>query len=1282
MSKILTNNTDLQEVLQTLQHKATGGSTEQATPVIAVNSSTGLITATAGVKSATEQLATQEAKVITPSKSSQTAVAKGVYTTGVVTVDAIPEQYQDVSEVTATASDVLSGKKIVNSSGSVVTGIIAAKTSSDLTVNGATVNVPNGYYANGASKSVETATQATPSISVDPMGLITAIATQTSGYVASGTKAATKQLAFQDAKTITPGITDQIAVSSGYYTGGNITVKGDNNLVAGNIKNGVSIFGVSGTLEQGSDPVLQNKTVTPTKSQQSVAADSGYDGLNTVTVNAIPSEYVTTTDATASAGDLLSGKTAYVNGNKITGTISTKTSSDLTASGATVTVPSGYYASSASKSIATATQATPSITVDANGLIIASATQSAGYVASGSKSSTKQLSTQNTKKITPTTTEQTAVSSGVYTTGAVTVAGDANLISGNIRSGVSIFGVNGSLEIGEQATPTISVNSSGLVTATAGDKTATKQLAFQASKTITPGTADQIAVSSGYYTGGNITVKGDGNLVAGNIKEGVSIFGVAGTLTEGSSGSGEASEWSANEDALVTRTLINYTNDRVESIGPYAFTNSPIETVDFPKVKTIGSFAFNSCSSLTNASFPAVTSIGASAFCGCESLTAVDFSKVATIPISAFAGCSAIATASFPAATTIGVGAFARCNSLTTASYSMVKIIPNSAFCLCYALTAADFPVATRVDQSAFYQCGSLSEVNMSPVQEIGRAAFASCVSLRKINFPNANRIDPYAFNYCQFWGIDFPVVKTIGSSAFYQCDNLISASFPAATTIGESAFYYCYSLRKLFLPGSTVCTLTNSNAFSYTPYTNHTLPAPRIYVPKSLITSYQTATNWVYYSSYFGSFEEEAFVYFTINGVSYSAEKNATWQEWTGSTSAYHVEQDYVVDGSGMAITAQNNVQVWPDEVIIGDVNYTLMTVDSSEQREIPSTITFSIGITQYQAEPGMTWSEWVGSEYNTHGYEAEPERDRICCQHENQESVGDFKYISVSLNDVIIKNGMYKTIFGGGTNTASRSVGHFYIDETLYHCTLSGRVGEMPTWQEWIESSYNVDGFVVSNGCIIHSATGRVVVDINDSFVLPSDKVAYSKTIAVEPQTITFNIGITQYEAEEGMTWAEWVESEYNTFDNGIYGVYAGIIRCSDHPQHHIANSAGVDVLPSDAIAANGQYKIVEGSAMGNESMFYNYFFIGDTYYHHYADFMSEACTWAEWVNSEYNTDGYSIDSRDNRITIALPDDNGADRTYVVDREDGSDVYASDTIIDETRYILSNLGEGDEPL
>lgn len=88
-------------------------------------------------------------------------------------------------------------------------------------------------------------------------------------------------------------------------------------------------------------------------------------------------------------------------------------------------------------------QATPTISVSTDGLITASATQEAGRVAAGTKTATRQLSTVSGKTVTPGTSEQTAVAASRYTTAAIKVAGDSNLISGNIKYGVSIFGVEG-----------------------------------------------------------------------------------------------------------------------------------------------------------------------------------------------------------------------------------------------------------------------------------------------------------------------------------------------------------------------------------------------------------------------------------------------------------------------------------------------------------------------------------------------------------------------------------------------------------------------------------------------------------------------------------------------------------------------------------------------------------------------------------------------------------------------------------------------------------------------
>lgn len=154
----------------------------------------------------------------------------------------------DLTADTITADKMLSGTTAHNKSGEKITGTIATRTATNMTVSGASVTAPAGYYASAQSKSVSTATQATPSISLSADGLITASATQSAGYVSAGTKTATKQLSGQGAQTIVPTTADQ-SIASGKYLTGTQTIKGDANLVPGNIKNGVSIFGVAGTYE-------------------------------------------------------------------------------------------------------------------------------------------------------------------------------------------------------------------------------------------------------------------------------------------------------------------------------------------------------------------------------------------------------------------------------------------------------------------------------------------------------------------------------------------------------------------------------------------------------------------------------------------------------------------------------------------------------------------------------------------------------------------------------------------------------------------------------------------------------------------------------------------------------------------------------------------------------------------------------------------------------------------------------------------------------------------------
>lgn len=214
---------------------------------------------------------------------------------------------------------------------------------------------------------------------------------------------------------------------------------------------------------------------------------------------------VNTNDATLTSGEqMLSGITAYSNGKKYTGTI------------ATVNGPS------------------PSISMSNDGTITASVSNPKGYQPSATtKTTTYQLNTKGAATITPSTSVQTAIASGTYATGDITVS---------------------AMPTGALSTPTIN-ESTGLVTAGVSSsgyldtsKTSTLQLTTKTAEIFTPTTTNQ-TINAGQYLTGAQTIQGDANLVPENIASGVSIFGVTGTH-QGGSGT-DISDTTATEADIV-----------------------------------------------------------------------------------------------------------------------------------------------------------------------------------------------------------------------------------------------------------------------------------------------------------------------------------------------------------------------------------------------------------------------------------------------------------------------------------------------------------------------------------------------------------------------------------------------------------------------------------------------------------------------------------------------------------------------------------------------------------
>lgn len=160
----------------------------------------------------------------------------------------------DLTGDTVTASDILSGKKAHDKSGASITGTCTYDTNTtDATAQASEILATKTAYVN---KNKITG-------SMTNNGAVTGTITTKAG---------------------------QYTIPSGYHDGsGKVSISSteQNKIIAGNIKSGVSILGVTGTYS-GEAVTAQSKTATPSTSSQVILPDQNYDYLSQVTVNAIP----------------------------------------------------------------------------------------------------------------------------------------------------------------------------------------------------------------------------------------------------------------------------------------------------------------------------------------------------------------------------------------------------------------------------------------------------------------------------------------------------------------------------------------------------------------------------------------------------------------------------------------------------------------------------------------------------------------------------------------------------------------------------------------------------------------------------------------------------------------------------------------------------------------------------------------------------------------------------------------------------------------------------------
>lgn len=278
---------------------------------------------------------------------------------------------------------------------------------------------------------------------------------------------------------------------------------------------------------------------------------------------------------------------------------------------------------------------------------------------------------------------------------------------------------------------------------------------------------------------------------------------------------------------------------RVVGISEYAFAScSKITHLIIPEgISYVGDSAFRNCSGLVNITIPrSLSSFGTLAFTGCSKLENVYISDIASWCRASFSrydeypsshpmyfaenlyvnGKLSTSITIPSGVTSIGVG-FARCESITEIVIpDTVESIAAGAFECCTSIQSLTLPFVgtsrTATGKGAFLGC--LFGTNGIYNKTYTCGSYEIPYSLKNIIL-NCEKVPASAFSGIKLESATITdKVTSIGSNAFYNCNNLASVNMSESVqSIGDYAFYNCRALTSITIPNSV--TTIGRGAFS-----------------------------------------------------------------------------------------------------------------------------------------------------------------------------------------------------------------------------------------------------------------------------------------------------------------------------------------------------------------------------------------------------------------------------------------------------------------------------------
>lgn len=564
-------------------------------------------------------------------------------------------------------------------------------------------------------------------------------------------------------------------------------------------------------LSRGGGGNLQpDKTATPTKQEQTVRPDPGYDGLRQVTVEAIPDQYADVSGVDAGAGDVRVGKVIVGSeGETIIGTMPPQKPEEIghatpTEQAQTVTPTAG------SVFLAFEVDAIPSEYADVSGVDATAADVRIGKIIVDAQGDTvtgemEPQKPEQSKSVVPTVISQLVTPDPGYALSWVDVGAipseyadvsDVTATAGTVLTGSDFVDASGTLVHGacdfdadtSDADATAGQIEAGATAYVGGAKV----IGTMPIRTTDVEISDlsPVAIPAGSYDG---TVKArladPTEVDPAVIKKNAVILGQIGTY-----------EGADTLNSLLTATMTTYVNNTYVGDGQ-----------DYGAPERL--------------------------FSHCYSLEEIEMNSMLEVPREfhnhilqgSQYPAHRLRSASYRSATKVNTLAFRQCSLLETVDLDSCVEISDQAFesaGTTHGMTV-NMPNCTTLRLRAFWNSG-LTAIDMPSITAIANTVpFQGCFKLTSVNLPNLVSIGSY-----------------YGQGCFQGCTALTLIDLPKVTSISGAEWQECTNLATIILRSDTVCTLGGSDTLTNSPFAANKAGGT-LFVPQNLVSQYENATNW-----------------------------------------------------------------------------------------------------------------------------------------------------------------------------------------------------------------------------------------------------------------------------------------------------------------------------------------------------------------------------------------------------------------------------------------------------